>query len=308
MRDSLTQIDQRAARAPVTVRRMWLLAARPATLPVSIAPVLVGASVAAHDQHVRIAQSLLALVVAIALQVGVNYANDYSDFVRGADNPTRIGPLRAAASGLIPPRRVLVAAIAALAVAGVAGLVLSALSAPWLIAVGAACVLAALLYTGGPRPYGYIGLGEVFVFVFFGLVATIGTAYVNEMRIGLLAAFGGIAMGCFASAILLINNIRDIETDAAAGKRTLAVRIGRSAARATLYVLVAVAYLMPLLAWATGRARPLVLLSLLTAPLLYAPLRATAHRTGPALIRALIWTVRTMALFAIVWALTLVLS
>jgi len=292
----------------LTPRRMWLLAARPATLPVSIAPVLAGVSVAAHDGKVRIGESLLALTVALALQVGVNYANDYSDFARGADTPARIGPPRAAASGLIAPRRVLAAALASLTLAAAAGFALSLLVAPWLIAVGAACVLAALLYTGGPRPYGYAGLGEVFVFLFFGLVATFGTVYVNESRIDLLALFGAVAMGCFASAILLINNIRDVTTDAAAGKRTLAVRIGRDKARMVLHGLVVTAYLMPALAVLTGRARWPVLLTLLTAPLLLAPLRATSQQAGPPLIRALVWTVRTMALFAIVLALTLVLS
>ncbi len=289
-------------------RRVWLLASRPATLPASISPVLVGVSVAAHDNHIRAAPALLALVVAIALQVGVNYANDYSDFRRGADTPARIGPVRAAASGLVPPRQVLYAALAAFAVAAAAGLAVSLLTDLWLIGVGAACIAAAWFYTGGPRPYGYAGLGEAFVFVFFGLVATCGTTYVGEGRIPLLAVLGAIAMGCFACAILLLNNIRDVGTDAAAGKRTLAVRIGRSRARGVLFALVAIAYAMPILAVLTGRVAPLGLLPLLTAPLLVIPLRNSAQHTGPPLIRALVGTARTMALYAVLWALSMVLT
>src|SRR5438105_2612581 len=183
-------------------RRVWLLAARPATLPASIAPVLVGVSVAGHDGRIRVAAALLALVVALALQVGVNYANDLSDFQRGADTPARIGPVRAAASGLIAPRQVLFAALAAFGVAAAAGLAVAILTFPWLIAVGAACIAAAWLYTGGPRPYGYAGFGELAVFVFFGLVACCGTGLVNEGRITPLALLGAVSTGCLARSIL----------------------------------------------------------------------------------------------------------
>ena len=288
--------------------RVWLLAARPATLPVSISPVLVGASVAAHDHRVRIAAALLALVVALALQVGVNYGNDYSDFKRGADTPARIGPVRAAASGLIPPRHVLYAALASFGVAAAAGFAVALIAAPWLIAVGAACIAAAWFYTGGPRPYGYAGFGELFVFVFFGLVATCGTTFVNEGRVTLLAVLGGVAMGCFAVAVLLLNNIRDVDTDAAANKRTLAVRIGRPRARRALIAAFAIAYAMPVVAVLTGRVAALALVTLATAPLAVVPLRNSAQRAGPALIRALVTTVRTMSVFAIAWALSLVFS
>jgi len=264
-------------------------------------------SVAAHDGRIRIAAAVLALIVAMALQVGVNYANDYSDFRRGADTPARIGPVRAAASGLVPARHVLYAALFAFAVAAGAGLAASLLTAPWLVGVGAACIAAAWLYTGGPRPYGYAGLGEAFVFVFFGLVATCGTVFVNEGGIPVLALLAGVSMGCFACAILLLNNIRDVDTDAPAGKRTLAVRIGRGRARSVLLALVVIAYAMPALAVLTGLTRPTLLLTLLTAPLMTIPLRNSAQRTGPPLIRALVVTARTMALFAIAWAVALVL-
>ncbi len=290
------------ARPQMSRRRLWLVAARPATLPASISPVLVGVSVAAHDGRVRVAPALLAMVVAMALQVGVNYANDYSDFVRGADTPARIGPLRAAASGMVPARQVLYAALASLSVAAAAGLAISLLTAPWLLGVGAACIAAAWLYTGGPRPYGYAGLGEVFVFVFFGLVATCGTAFVAVGSISLPAVLGGVAMGSFACAILLLNNIRDLETDAAAGKRTLAVRVGRPAARALLVALLALALAMPVVAVLSDRGGALLLLPLAAAPFLYVPLRNSAQRGGPPLIRALVVTARTMALYAVLLA------
>jgi 1,4-dihydroxy-2-naphthoate octaprenyltransferase len=292
----------------MTARRLMVLASRPATLPASISPVLVGVSIAAHDNGVRTSASLLALVVAVALQVGVNYANDYSDFRRGADTPARIGPVRAAASGLVAPGLVLTAALLAFGVAAAAGIAVASLSAPWLIAVGACCIAAAWLYTGGPRPYGYEGLGEMFVFLFFGLVATCGTVFVNESRVPPLAVLGGVATGCLAAAVLLLNNIRDVDTDAAAGKRTLAVRIGRSAARRVLFAAVALAYLMPVIAVVTRQAGPLLLLPLLSAALVVRPLALSSQRTGPPLIRALVGTARTLAAYSVLWALGTVFS
>ncbi|HEV3232485.1 MAG TPA: 1,4-dihydroxy-2-naphthoate octaprenyltransferase, partial [Candidatus Dormibacteraeota bacterium] len=170
-----------------TPRTVWWHASRPATLAASVSPVLVGVSIAVHDGRVRTWPLLAALLVALTLQLGVNYANDYSDFRRGADTERRIGPIRAAASGLVPPGQVRAAALAAFGLAGLVGLALS-LAVDWrLLPVGAACIAAGWLYTGGPRPYGYLGLGEAFVFVFFGLVATCGTVYVSEGRIGALA-------------------------------------------------------------------------------------------------------------------------
>lgn len=293
---------------PRRSRRLWLLASRPATLPVSISPVLVGVATAAHDHRVHAAVSLLALVVAIALQVGVNYANDYSDFRRGADNAARQGPPRASSSGLVPPRTVLLTAAVAFSAAAAAGLAVALLSQAWLIGVGAACIAAAWLYTGGPRPYGYAGFGEVFVFVFFGLVATCGTVYVNEGRVTPLAVLGGAAMGCFAAAVLLLNNIRDISTDAAAGKRTLAVRAGRAVAQQLLLALLVAPYLIGVATVLGGGAPPLVLLPLLTLALIVEPLRASARNAAGPLIRALLGTVRAMALFAALWALALALS
>ncbi|RHW26609.1 1,4-dihydroxy-2-naphthoate polyprenyltransferase [Nocardioides immobilis] len=206
----------------------WLAGARPRTLPAAVAPVIAGTGVAAYDDDAVWWKALLALVVSLALQVAVNYANDYSDGIRGTDDE-RVGPLRLVGSGLASPAAVKRAAFLAFGVAGVAGLVLAATTAWWLVAVGLLCVLAAWFYTGGSKPYGYLGLGEVMVFVFFGLVAVVGTTYVQTETFGdsgWAAVVAGAGIGALACAILVANNLRDIPTDTVSGKITLAVRLG----------------------------------------------------------------------------------
>ena len=212
----------------------WLVGARPRTLPSAVVPVAIGAGCAVGSGSVTWWRVAVALLVSLALQVGVNYANDYSDGVRGTDD-ARVGPLRLVASGTKPPGAVKRAAFAAFGVAAVAGLVLAATTSWWLLAVGAASIAAAWFYTGGPRPYGYAGLGEVFVFTFFGLVATVGTTYVAVERITGLSVVMGAAAGCLSCSMLVVNNLRDIPGDTVAGKRTLAVRIGDPRTR-DLYV------------------------------------------------------------------------
>jgi 1,4-dihydroxy-2-naphthoate octaprenyltransferase len=268
--------------------RVWWLALRPATLAAAVAPVLAGTAVAVHQSGARPWAGAAALVVALALQIGVNLANDYSDFIRGADTPQRIGPLRASASGIVAPVQVKWGAIAAFAVAGITGLALS-LATDWrLILVGAACILAAWLYTGGPRPYGYLGLGELFVFIFFGLVATVGTVYVQELRVTPLAVLAGCGIGFLATAILVLNNLRDIETDAAAGKRTLATRIGRGPTLVLLLVLVCAAFAVPIVILATRLAGVTIMAMHFGIPIAAVPLRtAFATRSGPELVGAL---------------------
>ena len=286
--------------------RVWWLAARPATLAVAVSAVLAGTAVAVHDGVVRTLPGLGALVVALAIQVGTNYANDYSDHVRGADRK-RVGPLRAASSGIVAPGQVRAAAVAAFGVAAVVGVAV-ALATSWvLIVLGALAVAAGWLYTGGPRPYGYAGLGEVFVFVFFGLLATAGTTYVHELRVPPAAWAAGCATGFMACAILAVNNLRDIDTDAEAGKRTLAVRIGRRATRALIGAFLAGALLVPVvvvaLRWAPARA----LLPLLTAPAAFVVVRATASREAPVLVRALRRTAVLEIWWALLWTLGLLL-
>lgn len=207
----------------------WIAGARLRTLPVAVAPVLIGAGVAYRGHHFSWALSLLALAVALFLQVGVNYANDYSDGIRGTDE-NRVGPGRLVGSGSKTPRQVLTAALVFFGLAAVAGIAITAMTQIWwIIAVGVVAIIAAWFYTGGKKPYGYAGFGELAVFVFFGLVATLGTAYIQTKSFSFWALFGGVAVGLLACAVLMINNIRDIETDAAVGKKTLAVRIGKIA-------------------------------------------------------------------------------
>jgi 1,4-dihydroxy-2-naphthoate octaprenyltransferase len=274
----------------VTSPADWLAGARPRTLPAAVAPVLAGTAVAAYVDGAGLGdlawwKALLALVVSLALQVGVNYANDYSDGIRGTD-ADRVGPMRLVGSGAASPRAVKAAAFAAFGVAALAGLVLAATTAWWLVAVGAVCVVAAWFYTGGGTPYGYLGLGEVMVFVFFGLVAVVGTTYVLTQTWEWPALYAGTGIGALACAILVANNLRDIATDTPAGKRTLAVRLGDERTR-YLYaflVLVAAAAVVAVAAATTWWA----LLGLGFLARAGAPTRAVlGGATGPALVPVL---------------------
>ena len=273
----------------MTTVAQWIEGARPRTLPAALSPVLVGSGAAAAADGFRLSRAALALLVAVALQIGVNYANDYSDGIRGTD-ASRVGPLRLVGSGTTAPAAVKAAALLAFGIGALAGLALALLTSFWLIPVGAAALAAAWGYTGGSRPYGYRGLGEVSVFVFFGLVAVLGTTYVQAGRLTLLALGGGILNGALACAILVTNNLRDIPTDAQSGKQTLAVRLGARRTR-TLYVALAAAPFVVLLALAP--AHPWVLIALLAAPLALPPARLVrSGAVGPALIGVLRQTAR----------------
>ncbi len=214
--------------------RRWILGARLRTLPAAVVPVIVGTAVAAGGGIVWW-RAGAAFVVAVALQVATNYANDLSDGVRGTDGPQRVGPVRLVGSGMATPAEVRIAMLAAFAVAAAAGLTLAAAVTPWLLLVGVASIAAGWLYTGGPRPYGYLGLGELFVFTFFGLVATVGSAYVHQQEVPAVAWLAAVAVGFLACALLVVNNLRDRPADAESGKRTLAVRLGDRPTR-ILYV------------------------------------------------------------------------
>jgi 1,4-dihydroxy-2-naphthoate octaprenyltransferase len=254
----------------VATAGQWIEGARLRTLPMAVAPVLIG-SAAAYDLHAfKPVNAILAAVVALLLQVGVNYANDYSDGIRGTDD-VRVGPLRLVGSGAASPRQVKLAAFAAFGVAMLAGLGLVLLSqAWWLLLIGAGCVLAAWGYTGGKNPYGYLGLGDVFVFVFFGLVATLGTTYTQAGTVSLPSVIGAIGTGLIADALLMANNVRDIPTDSLVGKRTLAVRLGDRNARRSYVAMLAVALLLVLV---LAPAKPAILLVLLLLPICVMPSR-----------------------------------
>ena len=237
----------------------WIIGARPRTLPAAVAPVAVATALAASDASAL--PALLALLVSLTLQIGVNYANDYSDGIRGTDSD-RVGPTRITASGLATPASVKRAAFISFALAAVAGLALASMTSWWLIAVGLAAILAAWGYTGGKNPYGYIGLGELFVFIFFGVVATVGTYFVQTEEITTDSLLISIPMGTFACALLAINNIRDRALDAPAGKKTLAVRLGDRKARGFFALLIALGYAATL-----ALMNPWALLTLLTLPI-----------------------------------------
>jgi 1,4-dihydroxy-2-naphthoate octaprenyltransferase len=278
---------------------MWFAGARPKTLGVAVAPVLVGTAAGALGESIRWGRAIAALVVALALQVGVNFANDYSDGVRGTDKE-RKGPVRLVASGLASPAAVRNAAAISFAVAAVVGGVLSLVVAPWLLIIGLVAIAAAVTYTGGPKPYGYLGLGEVMVLVFFGFVATLGSAYVQYRTLPAEAWWGALAVGLPACGILLANNVRDVATDTVAGKRTLAVRIGAARARRLYAGCLAGA----LLAVAAGAIwHPWSLIALAAAPLAITPTRLVLTRSDPpSLVGALVRTVRFQLVLAVLLA------
>ena len=286
------------------------MAARPRTLPAAVAPVIVGTAAAVDvSNDIRVGGFIAALIGSIFIQVGTNLSNDYSDARRGADSADRLGPVRVTSSGLVAPRRVLVATWVAFGVAVAAGIYLIAVAGIVILVVGVASILAGVLYTGGPRPYGYEGLGELFVFLFFGVVAVNGSYYVQLERLDWLPFGLSLAIGFLVTAILVVNNVRDIETDQRAGKRTLAVRIGRRRTRQLYAALVAAAFIaVPVTLLATGESA-WGLLALGAAPLARRPLGAVMTRTdGPSLNAALAGTGALLAVFSVLLAGGLVIA
>ncbi|MFZ0167376.1 MAG: 1,4-dihydroxy-2-naphthoate polyprenyltransferase [Trebonia sp.] len=278
--------------------REWLAGTRPRTLPAAVVPVLIGSGVAAGYGEFSLWRAALALVVALALQIGVNFANDYSDGVRGSDSAERrVGPMRLVGSGLASPGQVKLAAFGCFFVACCAGLALAAVTSWWLVLAGALAVLAAWFYTGGSRPYGYRGFGEVSVFVFFGVAAVAGTAYVQMGRLSWLGLAASIPAGLLSCALLMVNNLRDIRSDGESGKRTLAVRIGDARSRSVYLLFLLVPFALAAL---IAFVRPFSLLMLLALPLALAPVRAVrGGASGPALITTLGQTGRLQLAFGL---------
>ena len=285
---------------------IWTLGARPRTLVAATVPVALGAA-SVGRLAIDVPRTLLAFVVGVALQIGVNYANDYFDGVRGVDTRARLGPPRLVASRLAEPGAVAAAACIAVAVAAAAGVALAALTSPWLLLAGGLAVAALALYSGGPRPYAGFGLGEVAVFLFFGLVATCGTAYVQRLAVPSGAWWLAASAGLLATALLMANNLRDIPTDAEAGRRTLAVRLGEARSRTALGITVALGIALPSLAAAFGALPHLAIASLVVVPLAVPPLRVARCAHGRALIGALLGLSRLYLAFgALLTALLLI--
>jgi len=283
----------------------WIAGARPRTLPNAIAPVIAGTGGAAWLHAAVWWKALLALAVAVALIIGVNFANDYSDGIRGTDDD-RAGPLRLVGSRLATPRSVLTVSVVAMTVGAVAGLVLALTTAPWLIAVGALCIAGAWLYTGGSRPYGYAGFGEVAVFVFFGLVAVLGTQYTQALRVDWVGLVLALTTGALSSAVLVANNLRDIPTDAQSSKLTLAVRLGDTRTRILYQALLAGSAAMTLILTA---ATPWCAVGLVATPLAVRAARPVrTGRTGAELIPVLRDTGLTMLVWSIAVAAALALA
>src|SRR5246127_1707759 len=261
-----TRSTTREATRPNGIR-IWLMAARVRTLPAAIAPVLVGTALAGFLHVFHPLRFVAALIGAMFIQIGTNLSNDYSDAGAGADTEDRLGPVRVTAGGLVPPRQVLIATYLTFGVAVLAGAYLIAVAGWELLLVGAASILAGVLYTGGPRPYGYEGLGEVFVFLFFGIVAVAGSYFVQVKHLSWEAFALSVPVGLIASGILVVNNVRDIDTDRRAGKRTLAVRLGRARTRIMFAVIIYLAYVLTPVTWAFGPLKAWLLLPWLTLPL-----------------------------------------
>ncbi len=288
---------------PPSAVRIWLMAARPRTLPAGAAPVLVGTALAATGGTFKLATFLAALFGAILIQVGANLANDYSDARRGADTEERLGPVRVTAGGLVPPRQVLIATAVAFALAGLCGVYLVVTTGWELLVVGLLSILAGILYTGGPRPYGYEGLGEIFVFLFFGVAAVAGSYFAQVERWDWEALALSVPVGLLAAAVLIVNNVRDLETDRRARKRTLAVRLGRARTRLLYAGVLGLGYLTVLAPVLAGSLDAWPLLCWLTLPIALRLVKTVReHADGPTLNRALAGTAMLELLFCLLLA------
>ena len=288
--------------------RPWILASRPRTLTAAMTPVVVGTALAVQAHAFNAPLALAALISAILIQIGANFANDLYDFKKGADTPDRLGPTRVTSAGLLAPRTVEIGMWLTFGLAALFGLYLIYAGGWPILAIGVASILAGIAYTGGPVPLGYIGLGDLLVFVFFGLIAVGGTFYVQAHTVAPQVYFAAAAVGVLTTNILVVNNVRDADTDRAAGKRTLAVLLGRNAARGEYVLLLLVAYATPLVLWLAFGLSPWVLLALLSLPLAIRLARTVLTATdGPALNQALAGTAQLLAVFGVLLAIGIIL-
>jgi 1,4-dihydroxy-2-naphthoate polyprenyltransferase len=288
--------------------QVWLLAARPKTLPAAAAPVMVGSAAAFYEGGFRLGPALAALMAALLLQIGANLANDYFDYYKGADTSARLGPVRVTASGLIPPGKVLRGMWVTFGLAALAGIYLAVVAGWPVIIIGLAAIAAAIAYTGGPLPFGYYGLGDFFVFVFFGLAAVAGTYFVQTGALSSLAIGSAVPMGLLITAILVVNNLRDIETDRKAGKMTLAVRFGPTGARQEYAACLAGAYISPLLMVLLGAAPGHVFLAWFTVPMVIPLIKTVNTVRGRPLNLTLAGTGQLTLVYGLLYSLGLVLA
>ncbi len=289
-------------------RQIWWLAARPKTLPAAAVPVIVGTAAAIKDRQFQVGPALAALVGALLIQIGANFANDVFDFKKGADTAERLGPTRVTQAGLLTPRQVFIGMWAVFALATLVGVYLVIVAGWPIVVIGLCSIAAGIAYTGGPFPLGYNGLGDIFVFIFFGLVAVCGTYFVQAGTVGAVAWWAALPVGFLATAILVVNNLRDIKTDRVVGKRTIAVRLGANGARAEYALLIILSYLVPPAMWAVGVAGPWTLLAWLSAPLAWPLWQTLTQQEGRVLNKVLAGTARLELVYGLLFAVGLVLS
>lgn len=302
-------MEQGMTTQAITRRQAWMLAARPKTLPAALSPVVVGTALAFADDSLAWLPALAAAFGALLLQILSNFANDYSDHFRGADTPDRIGPTRVTSAGLITPAEMRTGIVAVIGLSALVGLYLVWVGGWPILLIGVAGIVAALAYTGGPFPFGYYGLGELFVFLFFGVAAVCGTYYVQVLTLTPAVVTASFAVGALVTAILVVNNYRDIDTDRRAGKRTLAVRLGRRGAQVEYAALLAAAFALPVVMWLLQGAGVLVMLSWLTLPLAVQLVQTLCSATdGPTLNKTLAGTARLGLLFSLLLAAGIVLG
>lgn len=288
--------------------QIWWMAARPKTLPAAAVPVIVGSAAAFKDGRFQLLPALAALVGALLIQIGANFANDVFDFKKGADTAERLGPTRVTQAGLVKPEQVFVAMWLVFGLATAVGIYLVIIAGWPIVAIGLCSIAAAIAYTGGPFPLGYNGLGDLFVFIFFGLVAVCGTYFVQAGTVGAVAWWAALPIGFLATAILVVNNLRDITTDIVAGKRTVAVRLGERGARGEYALLIGLSYLVPLVMWLTGVASFWVLLTWLSFPLILPLWKILGYQQGRILNQVLGGTARLELIYGLLFALGLILS
>ncbi len=301
-------IQKKIDLSSITKTKAWILASRPKTLPAAAAPVIVGSAVAFLENTFQPLAALAALIGALCLQIGANLANDVFDYQKGVDNQDRLGPLRVTQAGLLSPRAVKTGMVMVFLVAGLCGLYMAIVSGWWIIVIGILAILAAIAYTGGPFPFGYCGLGEIFVFIFFGFAAVCGTYYAQAGSLSQLAVFSSIPVGLLIVAILIVNNLRDIEGDRKSGKRTLAVKFGHNWARQEFVAVIAFAYLVVFLLGISNIAPAWVLISWFSLPVFFGLFHSVMHDEGVVLNATLASTGILTLLFGLLFSGGLILA